>query len=129
MESKKVKQEEKTLKQMYEEINQKLAETKEKREAFSLVSKQIQDETILMRCASNLFEALSTLAISTDGINFKRCIKIYHCNSLSEEEEYLSNIITVEALQKIIDLYSPEKLHIEKIYFSYYNFEAIVELV
>ena len=128
MENKKVKKDEKTLRQMCEEINQKLDETKQKREAFSIAAKQVADKNILMECAKKLLKSFAKFDISTYGINFERIIDIYYCNNDSEMD-YLQKTITSKAFQKVLNEFSPEKLIVKEIYCSGHHFVAIVELV
>ena len=128
MENKKTKQNEKTLRQMCEEINQKLAETKEKREAFSIAAKQAIDETFLMECASKLFDQLSIFDISTSGIELQREVCIYNC-TYGENAKSFKSIISTENFQKVVDKYSPEKLLIKNIKFYCEKIFAIVEIV
>ena len=128
MESKKVKPEEKTLRQMCEEINQKLDATKEKREALRIAANQVRNKNILMECASNVLDNFSSFDISTYGINFQKRIKIYYCG-YGRDKVSLSKIITAEALQKVLDEFSPEQFIVKEINFYSNDFIAIVELV
>ena len=128
MENKKVKQEEKTLRQMCEEINQKLDETKQKREALRIAANQVRDKNILMECASNVLDSFCSFDISTYGINFQKRIKIYYCGYGCDKVS-LPKIITAEALQKVLDEFSPEKLIVKEIKYYSNDIFAIVELV
>ena len=128
MENKKAKQDKRTLKQMCEEINQKLDETKEKREAFSIAANQVRAKNILMKCASNVLDSFSSFDISTYGINFQKRIKIYYY-SYGSDKVSIPKIITAEALQKVLDEFSPEKLIVKEIQYYSEDIFAKVELV
>lgn len=122
MEKTNSKQENKTLKQMYEEINQKISETEERRKAFVLAADSIEKETFFLNFCQEILRAFLTISYNeySNRFYFWHDFKTFVPENINREmNEEMSKEYFVQEIQKYLDKYSPEKLKVKNvIYYS-----------